>query len=156
MWYCSTSKHKFLCGDAKSWSCWVFKVHENHLISTVKESQNAWCICVYEDIIVVSIEGKFDDQIIKLYDQEGNYYAEHSITEGSSQYGSVLATSRKSLLFTHHCGNFLFSVDINSLKNNLLCTKEVICNIKKYCLFVPFNEYLLFGLLKIPLEFSEL
>lgn len=62
------------------WRCEIlvllvfFKVHENHLISTVKElkmSQNAWGICVYEDIIVVSIEGKFNAQIFRFYDQEG-------------------------------------------------------------------------------------
>lgn len=79
-------------------------------------SQNAWGICVYEDIIVVSIEGKLNDQMFRFYDQEGNYYEEHSITAGSSQYGSVLATSRKSLLFTHHDRHFLLSVDINLSK----------------------------------------
>lgn len=79
-------------------------------------SQNAWGLCVYEDRIVVSIESKDNSQEFRFYDQVGNYCEDHTVTQGSSECGAVLATSRKSLLFTHHNGHSLFSVDINLSK----------------------------------------
>lgn len=109
--FCVTMQNPGLIG--------FFKIHENHLISREKElkiSQNAWGICVYENIIVVSMENKLNGQVFRFYDQEGNYCEEYTISPGSSQYGGVIATSKKSLLFTHHLGHFLFSVDMNVSK----------------------------------------
>lgn len=82
----------------------------------MKISQNAWGICVFEDIIVVSMENQLNGQEFRFYDQEGNYYEEYAIIPGSSQCGAVIAASKKSLLFTHHHGHFLFSVDMNVSK----------------------------------------
>lgn len=98
----------------------MFTVNGDLSISIVKEfkmSQNAWGICAIEARIVVSITSQSNGQVFRFYDQEGNICEEHEILQGASYAGAVLATSNKSLIYTHHGGNSLFSVDISKSKS---------------------------------------
>nr|XP_034329855.1 E3 ubiquitin-protein ligase Midline-1-like [Crassostrea gigas] len=98
----------------------MFKVHDDLSVSIVKElkmPQNAWGICAIEARIVVSIGNQSNGQVFRFYDKEGNKCEEHEIPQGASYASGVLATTRKDLLYTHHSGDSLFSVDISKSKS---------------------------------------
>lgn len=100
----------------------LFKVHEDLSLSLVlelKEPQNVWSICAIEDRFLASIGDQQNGQIFRFYDLKGNLCEEHMITVGFSECSALHATSNKSLLFTHHNGHSLYSVDVSESKLQL-------------------------------------
>lgn len=94
----------------------IIKIHENLSVTILKELEmpRMGHLCYWEQIrSLYQKSGK--GQVFRFYDQELNYF-EKQVFQGASIGGAILATSMRSLLFTYHDGNSLFSVDINNSK----------------------------------------
>lgn len=69
-------------------------------------------------------------QVFIFYDNEGNFCEEHTVATGYSRNGGVLATSSKSLFYTHvTTAEILYFRLILANQNQLIqCTKEKVWN----------------------------
>ncbi|XP_078311137.1 E3 ubiquitin-protein ligase Midline-1-like [Crassostrea virginica] len=94
----------------------IFKVKDVSITfwKELNTSSNSWGICTEKQRIILSTEKQGGaGQVFRFYDLEGNSCGEREVNVGNSGCGAINATPGQPLLFTHHDGNSLFSLDLN-------------------------------------------
>ena len=77
-------------------------------------SSISWGICTEKQRIILSTEKQGGaGHVFRFYDLEGNSCGEREVIVGRSNTGAINTAPGEPLLFTHHSGHSLFSLDLN-------------------------------------------